>query len=345
MNPYESLPPSAFWRSAVAEKHMFDIGGLWQPRFEINPQKCIATFVSCFAQHFGKALLARDYSWQNMEAAPDAASEETRARFSYVQFSARTGNIYTTSLLRQWLRWASDDLPQPSEFWAQDGRIFDPFRPMIEPNGFESLDEMRASRTKAIAAMGRAVRESEIVVFTLGLAESWHRAGGDVEYPLCPGTAAGTFDANAYEFRDQSFEDVWNGLRRSISIMRKMRPGLKVLLTVSPVALTATNSGSHVMLATSTAKANLRAAADMAKRKFEWVDYFPSYEIITQPAFRGVFYAPNMRSVTAAGVDFVMRQFFAAIGADVAAQPQGPLSIAPTDDPACEEEILATFGR
>jgi hypothetical protein len=41
-----------------------------------------------------------------------------------------------------------------------------------------------------------------------------------------------------------------------------------------------------------------------------FVDYFPSYEIITHPAFRGMFFQPNMRGVTQQGVNFVMDQFF-----------------------------------
>lgn len=357
-NPYQSLPPSAFWRSAVAETHMFDIADIWQPRFTIDKTTRISSFGSCFAQHFGHALRKRGYGWINGEIAPPSASPELRKRFGYDLFSCRTGNIYTTSLLRQWLRWALEDAPQPGEVWHKDGRVYDPFRPAIEPEGFASGEEMRASRAIAIRALAHVVRSSEVFVFTLGLTECWRRRGGEIEYPMCPGTTAGTFDAEKYEFVQQGFEEVWRNLRRAITLLRRARPGLKVLLTVSPVPMTATNSGTHVLVASTAAKSILRAAADAATKRFDFVDYFPGYELISQPPFRGVFYAPNMRSVTPAGVDFVMQRFLDAIAPPPldpdfndqmpAPHPARRLPTQPSqqklEEAACEEEILENFG-
>ncbi len=52
MNPYKSLDEKAFWRTAVANKNMFNITDLWQPKFSIFPNNKIATFGSCFAKLF-----------------------------------------------------------------------------------------------------------------------------------------------------------------------------------------------------------------------------------------------------------------------------------------------------
>jgi len=39
MNPYENLPKKAFWKLAVANKSMFDISELWDPKFHIKPKR------------------------------------------------------------------------------------------------------------------------------------------------------------------------------------------------------------------------------------------------------------------------------------------------------------------
>ena len=61
-----------------------------------------------------------------------------------------------------------------------------------------------------------------------------------MEYAMCPGTAGGTFDAQLHEFHNHSHGEILKDMRRSLAIMRGASPRLRVLLTVSPVPLTAT---------------------------------------------------------------------------------------------------------
>jgi len=56
-----------------------------------------------------------------------------------------------------------------------------------------------------------------------------------------------------------------------------------MLLTLSPVPLTATARPHHVLTASMAAKATLRAAIDAFVLTHEDADYFPSYEIVTSP--------------------------------------------------------------
>ena len=132
---------------------------------------------------------------------------------------------------------------------------------------------------------------------------------------------------------------------------------MRLLLTVSPVPLTATASGAHVLSATSHSKSLLRAVASEALQEHAGIDYFPSYEIITHPAYRGMFYAPNMRSVLPEGVDHVMKCFFADQSAQFAPGEAAPAVLAPKpaalpevedgenpeDELRCEEAILNAF--
>ena len=82
------------------------------------------------------------------------------------------------------------------------------------------------------------------------------------------------------------------------------------VMTVSPVPLTGTASGRHVLQATTYSKAVLRAVAGELAQKYDHIDYFPSYEVITNQAARGCFYEENLRSVRREGVEAVMNIFF-----------------------------------
>ena len=120
-----------------------------------------------------------------------------------------------------------------------------------------------------------------------------------------------------------------------------------MLVTVSPVPLTATASGQHVLTATSGSKATLRAAAGEFVADTPGTDYFPSYELVTNPAAGGPWFAPNLRSVTDEGVARVMQVFLSSHGlAPVAAVP-APAAPDEDDDDAddlvCDELLLDAF--
>ena len=311
-NPYSALPDEAFWRLAIAERHPSDIDRLWKPKFPLHRQEDrIATAGSCFAQHIGKALASNGFRWMDTEPAPSEFDASLGREYGYGIFTFRTGNIYTATALKQWLSWAFGISPVPDEYWEKDGRYYDPFRPNIEPGGFASLDEMLKSRQATLGAIRRAIKRATVFVFTLGLTEAWkNNRNGDV-YPMCPGTVAGRFDREVHEFINFSFPEVYSDLKRCLDIMHSRNPALRFLLTVSPVPLTATASGDHVLVATTYSKSVLRAVAGEMAASRDDTDYFPSYEIITSAPFRGWFYQQNMRSVTPQGVSFVMESFFA----------------------------------
>jgi hypothetical protein len=365
-NPYTALPEAAFWRPAVAERHMLDIAGLWTPKANLRPQDAVATYGSCFAQHIGRSLRDRGYRWLRTEQAPKDLSEANRGKFGYELFSARTANIYTATLLRQWTAWASGDATPPDEMWREGDRWIDPFRPKIEPQGFASADELLRMRAHTIDCFRASIAECRFFVFTLGLTESWVNARDGYEYPMCPGTAGGSFDPGLHRFVNLDYDAIRTGLLQSFKMMRKINPRIRFILTVSPVPLTATMSGQHVLAATMLSKSVLRAVAGSLAAAQETVDYFPSYEIINSPVFRGGFFEPNLRSVSPHGVAHVMNMFFSCLhatfgAAEPVAQPsEGEPAVSRKaernarrrarraggkgEDEVCEEALLGAFG-
>jgi hypothetical protein len=348
-HPYQNLPATAFWRTAVAEPPPHKISGLWQPKSRLTRTDSIATFGSCFAQHISRALIARHYNWLDAETA-GALDEQARRDRNYGIFSARTGNIYTAAALRQWVDWSTGTRTPPAEIWERDGRYYDPFRPTIEPNGFAAAEEMVTSRNVTLAALREIISRANYFVFTLGLTEAWINRDGGYTYAACPGTSeGGTFDPEKHAFKNYEYPEILADMERAITTMRGVNPDLKVILTVSPVPLTATASGKHVLVATTQSKSILRAVAGRLADTLPYVDYFPSYEIITGAPFRARFYEANLRSVTEKGVNFVMQSFFRALDPDSAEAPK-PLSNtlatrarARRADVVCEEEMLEAF--
>ena len=202
-HPYGDLPAQAFWRSAVAEPGLFGLHDLWASRWRLPSNARFATYGSCFAQHISRALVARNLPWINAEPAPRHTPEAVARDFNYGIFSARTANIYTTPQLLILARMAAGDLdPDLAELWETGGRFYDSLRPAIEPGGFSSREQALASRRSMVRAFRRSVERADVFVFTLGLTEGWENAETGQPYAMCPGTVAGSFDAERHVFRN-----------------------------------------------------------------------------------------------------------------------------------------------
>ena len=313
-NPYSSLPPKAFWRSAVADAGIFGLRDLWSSPWTLPTDVRFATYGSCFAQHISRALKARKMAWVDGEPAPVGTPPDLARDYNYGVFSARTANVYTAKQLHLLLQMTVGDAAadQP-EIWETAGRYHDSLRPAIEPGGFQSHAEALCSRKAMLRGFRRSVELADVFVFTLGLTEGWESSATGQPYAACPGTMGGAFDPVAHRFVNYKSAAIRADMDSALAILRRLNSGIRVLLTVSPVPLTATASGNHVLVATIYSKSVLRSVAGEMAADDPGVDYFPSYEIIAGAPARAAFFEPNLRSVVPQGVDLVMGHFFAGL--------------------------------
>lgn len=349
LHPYSDLPPRAFWKTGVAAAAGQPFADLWRPRFEIDSGTRFATAGSCFAQHISRWLRAHGYPWVNSEPAPAGLGTAEIDAGGWGVFSFRTANLYTVAQLAQWISWALGDAVPPDEVWEEDGRFYDPFRPTLPAGGLASADAVRLARQQTLECIRRALPQIDVFVFTLGLTEGWEHVAGHA-YPMCPGTVRGRFDSQLHRFMNHGTGDVVSLLNATFDRLRQVQPGMRFLLTVSPVPLTATATGEHVLTATVHAKSVLRAAAGALVTQRADVDYFPSYELIAGLQSGGRFFEPNLRSVRPEGVEFVMRHFAAGLGGGAASTAGSARAIpaaAPSEPDAaddgevsCEEALL-----
>ncbi|WP_145679834.1 GSCFA domain-containing protein [Azospirillum brasilense] len=309
MNPYSNLPPHQFWRRSVenVERHAFN--PVVSPKFSLSETDKVATAGSCFAQHISRKLGEIGFNYFVPEHGNELAEDERKAR-NYGVFSARFGNIYTVRQLIQLFDEAFGDGARPDLSWQRrDGRFVDPYRPNIEPEGFLSLDDVSEARHVHLRYVREMFTQADVFIFTLGLTESWcHKDSGAV-FPLAPGVVAGEFSEEFYGFINFNVSEVTNDLHLFLDRLKEVNPSIKVLLTVSPVPLIATYEPKHVLVSTTYSKSVLRVAAEDASRQFSWVDYFPSYEIITGSYNFGMYYCEDAREVNPLGVSHAMRTF------------------------------------
>lgn len=308
--PYREVADTAFWSKAVAGQAAQSLDPVVAVPFKITREDKIATAGSCFAQHISKRLSAAQYNYFVVESGYPRMPDALRTRFNYGTFSARYGNIYSARQLLQLMNRAYDEFVPTEPFWRSGSHWVDPFRPFIQPNGFETLQEAELDRAQHLWAVRALLETLDIFVFTLGLTETWICKEDGSVLPVCPGCGVGTFDADRYAFKNFEVEEIIADLSSFMKKLRRVNPNARVILTVSPVPLVATYSGNHVLPATTYSKSVLRVAADRIARSEENCVYFPSYEIVTGAFNRGQYFEKDLRSVSEAGVDHVMKVFF-----------------------------------
>ena len=187
--------------------------------------------------------------------------------------------------------------------------MIDPFRPQIQPGGFNSIRELDYDRERHFEAVRGAFETLDVFVFTLGLTEFWRSREDGAAFPLCPGVAGGDYSLARHEFVNLGVDDVVADMTAFIARLRAVNPGARIILTVSPVPLVATAEPRHVLMSTMYSKSALRVACDMLSRALGQVAYFPSYEIVAGGYAPTDYFAPDRRSVTQEGVAHVMRVF------------------------------------
>ena len=310
-SPYDRQPEFAFWRRAVARPTAAKVDPVVAFPFRFDAHAKVVTAGSCFAQHISARLLARGFNYLVTEPGNPILKSELRRPYNYGTFSARYGNIYTARQLRQLAERAYNRYAPAEDMWEiGDGSFVDPFRPTIQPGGFATRTELFADRARHLMAVRRALEELDVFVFTLGLTECWASRIDDAVFPLCPGVSGGVFSDGRHVFLNFGVDEVVADLRGFFALLFEVNPDCRVILTVSPVPLIATAEGRHVLVSNAWSKSVLRVAAETVAHGEARIAYFPAYEIVTGTFTRGRYFAHDLRSVTEAGVDHVMRLFF-----------------------------------
>ncbi|MEM7429317.1 MAG: GSCFA domain-containing protein [Pseudomonadota bacterium] len=247
----------------------------FRPNFHLEPGEKVFTIGSCFARNVEKALAARGF---------DVVTRRIlSAGETFYKFRANILNNYGVPSILNELTWALDGDhpfdPETNLFEVYPDRFVDIHLPAaIKP---ASKDEV-LERRKVITDIVREVRNCRIVVITLGLTEVWYDRQSELYLNYSPRRALVAKHPDRFELHVLSFAETIEYLRRIIALLkRECGDEQRIVLTVSPVPLTATYTDRDVLVANGLSKAVLRAAVDEIISENGHIDYFPSYESIT----------------------------------------------------------------
>lgn len=241
--------------------------------FRLRPGESIFTIGSCFARNIEQELSERGF---------DVPVLRLLKQEAFAGVTSFALNNYGVSSIMQELQWAFD----PAK----------PFRPEVsflevEPGGFVDLHlyagigpqpyERVAQRRRAIVECTRQLGQCRVVVITLGLAEVWWDAMGQAYVNETPPSRFVEANPGRFELHVLDYAEILAQLRAALTLIRRhAAEAAQVILTVSPVPLTATHRPMDVMVANTYSKSVLRAAAEAVVGEFDFVHYFPSYESV-----------------------------------------------------------------
>jgi len=308
-HPYKGLSATKFWNKFVSDKAWREVEFIDSPKFKIKTSDKVVAAGSCFAQHISRYMNKVGLSILNYESPHPLLINYNGDVEGYNQFSARYGNIYSSSQCLELIQQALGIIPMIEDFVEESSRWYDLIRPNIQKSGFTSLHEALSDRRYHLSQVSKMFHEADIFIFTLGLTEIWQNKIGNHTYPVCPGTLHGIFNEKIHTFKNLDYSTIFEDLKEILKILKIINPKLKIILTVSPVPLVATKTLQNVLVASSYSKSVLRSVVGDIEKLYDNVAYFPSYEIINSPASLGQYLANDLREVTENGVEHVMNCF------------------------------------
>ena len=270
--------PKARW-PVIAQEFAGDVWPELNPSFKIASGQTIFTIGSCFARNIERHLasLGCRVPMLDFQLPPSEWSGGANGAM----------NKFHPPAFRQCLDWTAaihdrdgkvtwDDC-RPLAFDFGDGRFFD-----MDMGGAAPVTQARfLERRQHIYDIFQAVFSADCLMMTPGLIEAWRDRDSGLYIHEPPTQKAMVSRRDRWELEILSFEQCQADLLAAIDIVRARNPAVKVLITTSPVPLSATFSGQDVRVANTYSKSVLRAVCGAVTLQRPLVDYFPSYECAT----------------------------------------------------------------
>jgi len=256
------------------------VRGWAPPKPFITRANYITPFGSCFAQHVAKYLLAQGYDVFGHDIRPDDA------------YVIRCGEgMVNSAVVAQQFQWAYGEIEFDETLWHDR-----------EGNPATYLEDVRL-RTREI------FDRTDVFIITLGLSEVWYSTEtGSVFWRSIP---LADFDPRRHGFKVMTVAENRANLDTIHRIVRSRRPQSSIIVTLSPIPLTATFRPVSCITANSVSKASLRVAIDefiRANGSDSLLFYFPSFEI-AKDFCRVDPYEDDLRHIKPATIALIMDAF------------------------------------
>ncbi|KRE13474.1 hypothetical protein ASE63_18550 [Bosea sp. Root381] len=257
-----------------------------KPKFAIDPSWPIFTMGSCFARSVENVLMSRglplvlkghgapaeDFdSWSDATQRGGGAAAGELSRGALNKYSVRSMNHELKRVL------LNESYPDEGMVELAPDQWFDP-----HASGLRLLPRERAfANRERLAAASARIKDARICFFTLGLTETWLDSQTGLAMNVHPGVNWLARMPERFRFVDYGYDATLTDMLEIIELIRThCRADMRFIVTVSPVPLGATFKDADVIVANSGSKSVLRAVTEELYRRFDYVDYFPSYEMV-----------------------------------------------------------------
>ncbi len=272
----------------------------WQPSFHVAPDAQVFAIGSCFARNIESELLK--LGLKVTSAIPDSEIMEIRTNLQLGLL-----NKYNPISIHQELAWAAGIEAFPEQgFIENQGKYTDLYLREQTPRG--DLQLMKARRAVLQHYFAQAF-QADLVIVTLGLTETWYDRTTKLALTEAPSPRLIKQYPERFGLKPLFYQDCLVLLKSICTLLQKHgKPNLKIVFTLSPVALQRTFTGQDVMVANMMSKSTLRSALGELTATVEGVDYFPSYEaaMLSDPL---VVWQADRRSITDFAVAHIMSEF------------------------------------
>lgn len=270
-----------------------------QPSFKLRARESVFTIGSCFARNIEEHLdkkgfdvpcwnfrVPKEELWRGTLQVPGILNKYTPySMLNEVKFAFGNDD-------------GRDFLVERSAGWIDT---------QLHTNISVSLDRALERREEIRRLYADAIRKSRVIIITLGLIETWYDSVTGRYLNETPDPHLLREHPGRFFFEVMSVDEARLVVFSLIDELAANGPSdQSILLTVSPIPLSRTFTNDDVIVANMYSKSLLRVVAEEARRKYDHVDYFASYESVML-SDRGFAWQDDLihasRKIIAANVD------------------------------------------
>lgn len=252
----------------------------FEPKFKLSRESKVFTIGSCFAREIEHALLrlgvdvssavfsdgsdSVDVSGFNIKKHPS----ELLNRYSVPSMYQEVMNLLTNGVF------LGDNLIYKST----NGSSIETHYTNLLGEGL--YEDILGFRNKITSVLSKRILSSDVIILTLGLNEYWMDKNTGLVLNTIPSMSFLKEHLKEINVCFGMPTDIVSILSEACFQMRSVMPNIKILLTVSPVPLEYTFFGGDIVMANQSAKSILYSAAIEMALRYDYIDYFPSYECV-----------------------------------------------------------------
>lgn len=242
-----------------------------EPKFKLSLDDRFFCMGSCFARNIEEHLIYRNVDVLSKKIKSPAAEYPGRPN-GFV-------NKFSTHSMANELEWIGSAPNFDETFFAKSESGWHDLQlsPGTTPVPLERVIERRKYLTEKYFDR---VRESTVLVLTLGLNEVWYDSVTERYLNAAPSFFSVRREPSRYCVNITDVSENISQLEKIYAAACSINPNLRMVVTVSPVPMSDTFSGRDVLVANMRSKATLRIAAETFALSQDAVDYFPSYDMV-----------------------------------------------------------------